>query len=135
MKWLKRKSAEHQLRNTLYRVRRLVAAADVMTAAWDAGKEPSQEAASELQAQKNKLVSDMVGLVGVDQLRRMVIEPELLAIQAHKDACSAVLSVCEWMAKQTSDDATTPTFSDQEIAAIGSVCRRGLVARFLKVSE
>ena len=135
MKWLKRKSAEHQLRNTIFRVRKVVAAADVLTAAWEAGGQPTPEAVSAFQTQKNKLVTDMLGGVSVEQLRRTVIEPELLALRAHKDACSAVLSVCDWMIKGGTDQATETVFSDAEIAEILSKSREGWVARFLEVDE
>ena len=135
MKWLKRKSVEHQLRNTVFRVRKVVAAADVLTAAWESGGQPSSEALRAFQSQKNKLVSDMIGVVEIDQLRRTVIEPELLAVQAHKDACSAVLSVCDWMVKQAKGQSTKAVFSDDEIAEILSKSRRGWVARFLEVEQ
>ena len=135
MKWLKRKSVEHQLRNTIFRVRKVVEAADVLTVAWEAGGQPSPEAVRAFQGEKNKLVSDMMGVVEIDQLRRTVIEPELLALQAHKDACSAVLSVCDWMVKQVKGQPTTAMFSDDEIAEILSKSRRGWVARFLRVER
>ena len=77
MSWIERKSVESQLRNTTYGVHQLVAAANVLTAAWGAGKQPSPEALAEFQRRKNKLVSDMHGLAGVSQLRRVLIEPEL----------------------------------------------------------
>ena len=57
MGWLARKSAEHQLRNTAYGLRKLVAAADLLTAAWDAGGQPTGETLAEFQRCKNKLVT------------------------------------------------------------------------------
>lgn len=135
MRWLKRKSAVQQLRNTIFRVRKVAAAADVLTSAWEAGGQPAPEAVSAFQSEKNKLVSDMVGGVGVAQLRRTVIEPELLAIEAHKDARSAVLSVCDWMVKQGMEQEEEAVFSDEEIAEILSKSRQGWVARFLEVDR
>ena len=136
MSWIERKSVESQLRNTTYGVHQLVAAANVLTAAWGAGKQPSPEALAEFQRRKNKLVSDMHGLAGVSQLRRVLIEPELEALQAHPDARSAVLSVCDWIAKQTGDTSGSgTTFSDEEITAMISRSRRGFVARLLGVGE
>ena len=137
MGWITRKSVEHQTRNTTYGVRSLVAAANVLTAAWDADEEPSAAALAEFQRRKNKLVSDMLGVIGVAQLRRVLIEPELDTLQAHPDARSAVLSACDWLAKQTSDvsDHSPDTFSDEEVAALVSRSRRGLVARLLRVAE
>ena len=88
MRWIVRKSVEHQLRNTTYSLRNLVAAADVLTAAWDAGGQPTPEALAEFQRRKNKLSMDMLGTIGIAQLRRVLIEPELDALQAHADARS-----------------------------------------------
>lgn len=135
MKWLRRKSAEHQLRNTIFRVRKVVAATDVLTAAWEAGGQPTPEAVSAFQTQKNRLVTDMVGGVGVEQLRRTVIEPELLAIKADKNARSAVISVCDWMIKQGTDQTAVTVFSDDEISEILTRSRQGWVARFLEVED
>ena len=136
MEWIKRKSVLHQLRNTTFGVRKLVEAANVLTAAWDSGGQPTPEALAEFERRKNKLVSDMLGGFGVTQLRRVLIEPELDALQAHPDARSAVLSVCDWIAKQT-DDAPdgSSTFSDEEITAMIPQSRRGVVARLLGVAE
>ena len=135
MGWIARKSIEHQLRNTTVGVRNLVAAANVLTAAWDAGGQPTPAALAEFERRKNKLVSDMLGVVGVAQLRRVLIEPELDALQAHTAARSAVLSVCEWITKQTGDapDRSPATFSDEEVTALISRSRRGLVARLLRI--
>ena len=136
MEWIKRKSVLHQLRNTTFGVRKLVETANVLTAAWDSGGQPTPEALAEFERRKNKLVSDMLGGFGVTQLRRVLIEPELDALQAHPDARSAVLSVCDWIAKQT-DDAPdgSSTFSDEEITAMIPQSRRGVVARLLGVAE
>ncbi|MYD72468.1 MAG: hypothetical protein F4W89_17240 [Acidobacteria bacterium] len=135
MGWLARKSVEHQLRNTTYGVRKLVAAADVLTAAWNAGGQPTQEALSEFQRRKDKLVTDMLGTVGIAQLRRTVIEPELESLRAHADARSAVISVCDWIAKQTASDGLAETYSDDEIIALASQSRRGAIARLLGVAD
>ena len=137
MRWIARKSAEHQLRNTTYGLRKLVATADLLTAAWDAGGQPTPETLAEFQRCKNKLVTDMLGVIGIVQLRRVVIEAELDTLQAHPDARSAVLSVCDWIAKRSGDvpDRSTATFSDEEITAMISQSRRGLVARLLGVTE
>ena len=137
MGWLARKSAEHQLRNTTYGLRKLVATADVLTAAWHAGGQPTPEALAEFQNRKNKLVTDMLGTIGIAQLRRVVIEPELDALQAHADARSAVLSVCDWIAEQTGEPPERPaqTFSDDEVIAMVSRSRRGPIARFLRVAD
>ena len=137
MGWIARKSVEHQLRNTTYGLRKLVAAGDVLTAAWDAGGQPAPGALTEFQRRKNKLVTDMLGPIGIAQLRRVLIEPELDALQTHPDARSAVLSVCDWIAQQTDDapDGSAATFSDEEIAAMISQSRRGLVARLLRVAD
>ena len=137
MGWFARRSAEHQLRNTTYGLRKLVAAADVLTAAWDAGGEPAPEALAEFQRRKNKLVTDMLGTVGIAQLRRLVIEPELDVLQAHADARSAVLSVCDWIAEQTGEalDRPAEAFSDDEVIAMVSRSRRGSIARLLGVAD
>lgn len=135
MGWLARRSVEHQLRNTTFGVRKLVAAADVLTAAWDAGGQPTQEELSEFQRRKNKLVTDMLGTVGIAQLRRTVIEPELESLRAHADARSAVISVCDWIAKQTASDGLAETYSDDEIIALASQSRRGAIARLLGVAD
>ena len=137
MGWFARKSVEHQLRNTIYGLRKLVAAADVLTAAWGAGGEPTPEALAEFQRRKNKLVTDMLGTIGVAQLRRLVIEPELDALQAHADGRSAVLSVCDWIAEQTGEALGRPaeTFSDDEVIAMVSRSRRGAIARLLGVAD
>ena len=135
MGWLARKSVEHQLRNTTYSVRKLVAAADVLTAAWNAGGQPTQEALSEFQRRKNKLVTDMLGTVGIAQLRRTVIEPELESLGAHADARSAVICVCDWSAEQTASPGLAETYSDDEIIALVSQSRGGAIARLLGVAD
>ena len=136
MGWIARKSVEHQLRNTTYGLRKLVAAADVLTAAWDAGGQPTPEALAEFQRRKNKLMTDVLGTIGIAQLRRVVIEPELEALQAHADARSAALSVCDWIAEQTGEaDRPAETFSDDEIIAMISRSRRGSIARLLGVAD
>ena len=137
MGWIVRKSVEHQLRNTTYGLRKLVSAADVLTAAWDADGQPTPEALAEFQRRKNKLGTDMLGTIGIKQLRRVVIEPELDALQAHADARSAVLSVCDWIAEQTGETQGPPaeTFSDDEVIAMVSRSRRGSIARFLGVAD
>ena len=55
MGWIARKSVEHQLRNTTYGVRKLVAAANVITATWDADEEPTTEALVEFKRRKQKI--------------------------------------------------------------------------------
>ncbi len=131
------KSVEHQLRNTTLRLRNLVAAADVLTAAWDAGGKPTPGALTSFQECKNKLALDTRGVVGIVQLRRVLIEPELDALQTHPDARSAVLSLCDWIAEQTRDapDRSAETFSDEEITTMISQSRRGFFARLLGVTE
>ena len=135
--WIARKSVEHQLRNTAYGVRKLVAAANVLIAVWDTGDQPTSEALTELNRRKEKLAADMLGIVGIVQLRRVLIEPELDALDARADARSAVLSLCDWFAKQagTSPDVSVPTFSDDEITAMIQNSRRGFVARLLDVTD
>ena len=88
MGWIARKSVEHQLRNTTYGVRKLVAAANVITGTWDADEEPTTEALAEFKRRKQKLATDMLGVVGIVQLRHVLIEPELDALDAHSDARS-----------------------------------------------
>ena len=65
------------------------------------------------------------------------IEPELDALQAHADARSAVLSVCDWIAEQTGEALGRPaeTFSDDEVIAMVSRSRRGSIARLLGVAD
>ena len=137
MDWIARKSVEHQLRNATFGVRKLVAAADVLTAAWDSGGHPTPEALVEFERCKNRLVTDLLGVAGIEQLRRVLIAPELDALHAHADARSAVLSVCDWIAKQTGDapDDSAARFSDDEITAMISQSRRGFVARLLGVGD
>ena len=137
MGWIARKSVEHQLRNTTYGVRKLVAAANVITAAWDADKGPTTEALAEFKRRKQKLAMDMLGIVGIVQLRRVLIEPEIDALYAHSDARSAVISLCDWTVKQVGDapDRPAATFSDDEITAMVTQSRHGLVARLLGITD
>ena len=68
------------------------------------------------------------------QLRRVLIEPELDALQAHNDARSAVVSLCDWMAEQSEDSGSV--LSDDEIRALlMQRSRVGFVARFLGVDD
>ena len=89
MGWIARKSVEHQLRNTTYGVRKLVAAANVITATWDADEETDHRGVGlSSRGRKQKLATDMLGVVGIVQLRHVLIEPELDALDAHSDARS-----------------------------------------------
>ena len=97
---IRRVSAEHQLRNTTFGLRKFIDSANILTAAWAAGHEPSKGQVAYFNKRKGLFCKDTLGGIGIDQLRRVLIEPELDAMDAHADARSAVISTCDWLKKQ-----------------------------------
>ena len=130
---IRRVSAEHQLRNTTFGLRKFIDSANILTAAWAAGHEPSKGQVAYFNKRKGLFCKDTLGGIGIDQLRRVLIEPELDAMDAHADARSAVISTCDWLKKQGCSGTQPATFSDDQIRAMIHRSRRGILARFLGV--
>ena len=70
---IRRVSAEHQLRNTTSGLRKFIDSANILTAAWAAGHEPSKGQVAYFNKRKGLFCKDTLGGIGIDQLRRVLI--------------------------------------------------------------
>ena len=69
---IKRVSAEHQLRNTTSGLRKFIDSANILTATWAAGHEPSKGQVAYFNKRKGLFYKDTLGGIGIDQLRRVL---------------------------------------------------------------
>lgn len=113
-RWVVRRSAAHQIKNTTCGVLRLVRAAHTVLGLG----QPIQEAVALFEQQQRGLTTDMLGPVTADQLKRLVIDPGLRHLEVQPDAGKAVLNVCDWVIAQNPTE--TATLSDEEITDLAT---------------
>jgi hypothetical protein len=100
------------------------------------GKTPSKSLDDEYEERKQALARGVIGAVGIRQLSRVIIYPEIDTMNATDLARLTVESICLYCLENEN-----PKFgdrmdcTDQELFEIGEKCRKDLLGRYFGISR